>query len=84
MGKKQNKCKLCSVKKKNWEGEKFFGINCKKHFVPMIVIKEHKKKISETEYKIIEEIVKARYPSFKLNSKLSDSEDHWHIHLKRK
>ena len=51
MGKKNrnNKCKLCHVKRKKWETERFFGINCRICGAPMIVIKEHKINISKDE-----------------------------------
>lgn len=84
MGRAKNTCKLCKVKKKSWEEGIFFGVNCKKHFVPLIVLKEHKKKITEAEYKSLESLVKKEFPQYKLNNKLSDSEDHWHVHLKRR
>jgi hypothetical protein len=84
MGRTKNICKLCKVKKKSWEEGIFFGVNCKKHFVPLIVLKEHRKKITEDEYKIVETLVAKDFSTYRLNNKLNDSEDHWHIHLKRR
>ena len=82
MSKRRNKCGLCHVKRKLWEDDLFFGINCKKHFTLMIVLKEHKKELTEQEDKILKELLKERYPNRKVNTKLKDTEDHFHIHLK--
>ena len=78
------KCKMCSVKRKVWEDENFFGIKCKKHFVPLIVLKEHRNKLTTAEKKEVLEIIKTQYKGLYIDDTISDSDDHWHIHLSKK
>ncbi len=80
----RKKCKMCKVKRKLWEDENFFGIRCRSHFVPLIVLKEHRNKISTDEKKAVLKIIKDRYPKLYLDNTISDSDEHWHIHLCKK
>ncbi len=81
---KRESCKLCKVKRKQWEEENFFGINCRKHFVPLIVLKEHKKRLSQSEKEQLKLILKNYYPDMFPDKSISDSEVHWHLHLTKK
>jgi len=76
------KCKLCKVKSKAIQTDTFFIVNCKKHFVPIVILNEHKKDISQELKKQIEKEVKEIYPHCSFNYKLNDSDEHWHVHLK--
>lgn len=80
----RHKCKLCKVKRKLWETEDFFGVKCNKHFVPLIVLKEHRSVLTTNEKKIVLKIIKEKYPKLYIDNSISDSEDHWHIHLSKK
>ncbi len=79
----KNTCKLCKVKNKTWQDGGFFGINCRNHFVPMIVSIEHKNALTNHEMGEVEELAKKHHPSLKMNFNISDSDDHWHVHLKK-
>jgi len=81
---RKKKCKLCKVKKKAWEEERFFGINCRKHFVPLIVLKEHRDKLTKNEYEELLYLIDKYHPGHIINKTLSDSEEHCHIHLLKK
>ena len=81
---KKNKCKLCKVKKKAWEEERFFGINCKHHFVPLIVLREHRAKLTKNEFDEVNHLIEKYHPGCTINKSLSDSEEHCHIHLLKK
>lgn len=81
---KRVKCKLCKVKRKEWEEELFFGVRCNKHFVPMIILKEHKKKLNKEEKENLKLIMKKYHPEMFPDKSLSDSDDHWHLHLTKK
>ena len=78
------KCKMCKVKRKLWEDKNFFGVKCRTHFVPLIVLEDHRNKISVDEKKAVLEIVKERYPKLYFDNTISDSDEHWHIHLSKK
>jgi len=78
------KCKMCKVKRKLWEDENFFGVKCRSHFVPLIVLKEHRNKLTTDEKKAVLKIIKERYPKLYIDNTISDSNDHWHIHLNKK
>ena len=77
-------CKMCKVKRTLWETEKFFGVKCNKHFVPVIILKEHRTEISSEEKLEVLEICKEKYPKLYFDNTINDSEDHWHIHLSKK
>jgi len=78
------KCKMCKVKRKLWETERFFGVKCNKHFVPMIILKEHRNKISTDEKKEVLRIIKEKHKGLFIDDTISDSDTHWHIHLSKK
>ena len=84
MSKRKKSCKLCKVKRKKWEEKNFFGIDCNKHFVPMIVLKDHRTDITMAEKKELKEILKIRYPKLFPNYNLNCSDEHWHLHLGKK
>ena len=75
-------CPLCSVRKPHWETEKFFGIRCKYKFAPMIVLKEHKDKVTDEEMEELKKVVKQFHPKARLNKNLDHVNDHWCIYLK--
>ena len=79
----KNTCKLCKVKNKIWQDGGFFGINCKNHFVPMIVSIEHKQTLNEQDWEEVKLLAEKHHPTLKMNFKLSDSDDHWHVHFKK-
>jgi len=81
---KRNRCKLCSVKRKVWEDDKFFCIECNKHFVPMIVLKEHRQTLTRGEKLLVKSLIQMHYPRWYPDTTKSDSDDHWHLHLSRK
>ena len=78
------KCKMCSVKKKLWESDNFFGVKCNKHFEPLIILKKHSNEITKEEKEEVFEICKERYSKLFLDNTISDSDEHWHIHLSKK
>lgn len=79
------KCKLCkSVKCPSWETKNFFSVKCNKHFVPMIVLKDHKKYLSEEEKIELKSLLIEKHPTLFLDDSISDSNEHWHIHLGKK
>jgi len=78
------KCKMCKVKKKLWESENFFGVKCNKHFMPLIILKEHRIEINKKEINELLKICVKKYPRLFLDNTISDSDDHWHIHLSKK
>jgi hypothetical protein len=80
----RKKCKMCKVKRKLWETEDFFGVKCNKHFVPLIVLKEHRNKITTNEKKAVLKIIRDKYPKLFIDDTISDSDEHWHIHLSKK
>jgi hypothetical protein len=75
---------MCKVKRKLWEDGNFYGIKCRSHFVPLIVLKEHRNKLTTSEKKEVLEIIKTRYKGLYIDDTISDSDDHWHIHLCKK
>lgn len=77
-------CKLCKVKRVLWETNNFFGVRCIKHFVPLIVLKDHRKEITETEKEEVLGICKSKYPKLFFDNTVIDSNEHWHIHLCKK
>lgn len=81
---KRRKCKLCSVKRKKWETDNFFGIECNRHFVPMIVLKEHRTELTDGEKLLVKSLIQLHYPRWYPDGSKSDSDEHWHIHLSRK
>ena len=81
---KRKKCKLCKVKRKLWETENFFCVRCKKHFVPLIVLKNHRNTITQKETDELYKICNEKYPKLFLDDSIIDSDDHWHIHLSKK
>jgi len=80
----RKKCKMCSVKNKLWVSENFFGVTCNKHFEPLIILKKHSNKLSEEEKIELIEVYKERFPKLFLDNTISDSDEHWHIHLSKK
>jgi hypothetical protein len=78
------KCKMCTIKVKQWETEKFFGVKCNKHFMPLIILKEHRNKITPEEKDEIKKIQNDKFPKLYFDNTISDSDDHWHIHLSKK
>jgi hypothetical protein len=78
------KCKMCKVKRKLWEYENFFGVKCRTHFVPLIVLNEHRNKLTTDEKKAVLKIIKTKYPKLYIDDTISDSDEHWHIHLSKK
>ena len=82
---RKKKCKLCSVKRKTWEGKKFFGVSCKYKFIPMVILKEHKSEITEEEYEELIYLTQKYHPRLKPNLKdISNIDDHWFVYLTRK
>ena len=81
---KRKKCKLCKVKRKEWEERNFFGVKCNKHFVPLIVLCEHRSEINKVEEEVLKNLIKKYYPGWFIDDTISDSDEHWHIHLSRK
>jgi len=75
---------MCKVKRKAWETENFFGVNCVKHFVPIIILQEHRNKITSQEKKELLEIIKDKYKNLYIDDTISCSDNHWHIHLSKK
>jgi len=85
MGKKKKVCQLCKVKRRDWEEGNFFGINCKKHFIPMIVLKKHENKLSRNERKEVVILAKKYYPKLHLDEfTYLCSDNHWHAHMNKK
>lgn len=85
MGKSSKKCKLCKVKRKTWENENFFGVNCRKHFVPMIVLQEHKDKITKDEIQELKQLIKQYHPNLFPNIESEClKEGHYNVHLNKK
>ena len=82
--KKNSKCKLCSVKRKKWETNKFYGIECKLCGSHMIVKLEHNSNISKDEMQEIEKIIEDKYPGRKMLNTDCSKGDHWQIHLSKK
>ncbi len=80
----RKKCKMCKVKRKVWETENFFGVKCRKHFVPVIILKDHRNKITTAEKKEVLSLIKIYYQGLFIDDTISDSDDHWHIHLSKK
>jgi hypothetical protein len=78
------KCKLCSIKRPHWEEESFFGVQCKEHCVPVIIIKKHKKSLSKTEQEELRGIMEKRFNGWFPNKSLSTSSCHWNLYLTRK
>lgn len=85
MGRKKEKCGLCSVKQKSrqWDDDNFFGLICKEKLIPMIVLKEHKNELSEEELEDLEEMAKKHYPQLKINPSLKHVNGHYCIYLRR-
>jgi hypothetical protein len=81
---KRKSCKLCTVKRKQWENEDFFGVNCRKHFVPIIVIKSHKKRLNLDEKDQVKVLIEKYHKGMFPDKSLSDSDEHWHLHLTKK
>jgi hypothetical protein len=84
MGKSIKKCKLCKVKRTIWDSEKFFGINCRKHFVPIIVLKEHKDEITENEKQELKNLIKQYHPNLFPIIEDECPTDHYNVHLTKK
>lgn len=85
MGKhRTKKCSLCKVKNKYWENGLFFEINCKHHFIPMLVLKQHKGNLTEEEKMVLMEIIDTRHPGKFPNGSMSHSNEHWHTHITKK
>lgn len=85
MGKKKKQCKLCKVKRKNWEEGNFFGIECNKHFVPMVVLNRHSAKLTKTEREEVNHLAKKYHPKLHVDDNtLSCSDTHWHAHMNKK
>jgi len=78
------KCKMCKVKTKLWESENFFGVKCNKHFVPIIILKEHRLEITNKEVIELLKICDEKYPRLYFDNTITDSDEHWHIHLSKK
>jgi hypothetical protein len=78
---KRKICALCSVKRKDKETNLFFIVNCRKHFIPIVILKEHIAKLPPEQEVVIFEEIKKLYPKAKINKSLSDSDEHWHVHL---
>lgn len=76
-------CQLCQVgeHEKQWDEGRFYGLICKTCRVPMIVLKEHKAKLSDEERAEMIEIVKRRYSDKKLRGYMRSIIEHWHDHL---
>jgi len=75
---------MCKVKTKIWETENFFGVKCNKHFVPLIILKNHRIEITSKEIIELLKIIDEKYPRLYLDNTISDSDTHWHIHLSKK
>jgi hypothetical protein len=50
----------------------------------MIILKEHRNTITEKEKEEVKNICKTKYPKLYFDNTISDSNDHWHIHLCKK
>lgn len=81
---KRKKCKLCKVKRRVWEEENFFGVECNKHFVPLVVLEEHRNKLTVNEKETLTRLIKKHYPGWYSDTTILDSDVHWHVHLTRK
>ena len=82
MGKRSKKCQLCSVKRKMWENENFYIIECKHHYVPMIVLTEHRAQLTADEIIEVEKIRQERFPELRARKKgMTSIRDHWHEHF---
>lgn len=77
-------CKMCKIKRPEWISESFLGVKCNKHFVPLIILKEHRNEITESEKNELSKLCKEKYPKLFLDDSISDSDSHWHIHLGKK
>jgi len=77
-------CPLCNVKESDviWRDGSFFGLICRTCHVPLIVLTEHKEKITDEEMKEAEDIRKRRYPDYKFRGIGTRSiKSHWHEHI---
>jgi len=75
---------MCKIKRPEWESKSFLGVKCNKHFVPLIILKEHRNEITYSEKEELTGILKEKYPKLFLDDSVSDSNSHWHIHLGKK
>jgi hypothetical protein len=80
----RTKCKMCKIKRPLWESKSFLGVKCNKHFVPLIILKEHRIELTEDEKIELENVREEKYPKLFLDVTISDSDEHWHIHLLKK
>jgi hypothetical protein len=80
----RTKCKMCKIKRPLWKSESFLGVKCNKHFVPLIILKEHRLELTEKEKIELINICEEKYPKLFLDDSISDSDEHWHIHLAKK
>jgi len=81
---KRKVCKLCKVKRRLWEEDNFFGINCRKHFVPLIVLKEHRSELTKYEKEKVKSLITKHYPGWFPDNSIHTIENHWHLHLTKK
>ena len=61
-------CPLCNVKEEDilWKDGSFFGIICKTCGIPLCILKEHKASATEEEMEEMKDILKRRYPGYRL------------------
>lgn len=75
---RQNKCKLCHVKRKKWIENGFFGITCMIKNKPMIVVERHTCDLTEDELKLADELGKKYYPHLRPKDVCAeDLNNHW-------
>ena len=79
---KNKKCGLCSIKRKDWEDQGFFGVNCKNKFIPMIVCGEHRTELTDEELEKVRNLAKDYYPNCKLKV-IQNVNGHWYVYIKR-
>ena len=82
MGKPKNYCELCHVKNKAWSEERFFGIaSCKNHpKQSLIILAEHRAKLTEDEEKEMEKLAQKYWPGSKERGYMGSLKTHWHDH----
>jgi len=76
-----NLCELCIGKGIIWSEGKFYGLICRVHKQPMIVLKEHRSYLTGNEKLEAEAIRQKRYPNLKFRGYIGSIPEHWHAHL---
>ncbi len=76
-------CKAIENKKvdKIWAEGSFYGLICREHKQPMIVLIEHRDCLTINETWEAEAIRRRRYPDLKFRGYMASIPQHWHDHL---